>query len=75
MGTCTQTNNKVLQKEKNLLKLVMYFYNVPMHSHPDIDSLINIKLNSCRIIEKGLGKTLIEEIVLFLNSCKIRTPE
>lgn len=46
-----------------------------MHSHPDIDSLINIKLNSCKITDRGLSKTLIEEIVLFLNSYKIRTTE
>ena len=53
----------------------MYFYHAPMHSHPDIDSLINNKLNSCKIIQRGLSKTLIEDIVLFLNSCKIRTQE
>ncbi|CAD8188154.1 unnamed protein product [Paramecium octaurelia] len=75
MGTCTQINNKVLQREKSLLRLVMFFYNVPMHSHPDIDSLINTKLNSCRIIEKGLSQTLIGEIVRFLNSYKSRTAE
>ncbi|CAD8079714.1 unnamed protein product [Paramecium primaurelia] len=75
MGTCTQTNNKVLHQEKTLHKLVMYFYNVSMHSHPDIDSLINIKLDSCKIMQRGLSKTLTEEIVLFLNSYQIRTPE
>ncbi|CAK65422.1 unnamed protein product (macronuclear) [Paramecium tetraurelia] len=75
MGTCTQTNNKVLHSEKTLQRLVMHFYNVSMHSHPDIDSLINTKLNSCKITQRGLSKALIEEIVLFLNSYKTRTPE
>ncbi|CAD8205466.1 unnamed protein product [Paramecium pentaurelia] len=46
-----------------------------MHSHPDIDSLINIKLNTWKITDRGLSKTLIEEILLFLNSYKIRTTE
>lgn len=46
-----------------------------MHSHPDIDSLINTKLNSSKITQRGLSKTLIEEIVLFLNSYKIKTLE
>lgn len=75
MGTCTQTNNKVLHSEKSLQKLILYFYNTPMYSHPDIDCLINTKLDSCKITQRGLTKTLIEEIVLFLNSCKILTPE
>lgn len=46
-----------------------------MQQHPDIDSLVITKLERQKIITRGLSKNLIEEIVFFLNSRRIRNSE
>ncbi|CAD8109048.1 unnamed protein product [Paramecium sonneborni] len=77
MGTCSQGQNieNTKTKERTLNKLVGYFYSIPMQQHPDIDSLVITKLERQKIITRGLSKNLIEEIVFFLNSRRIRNSE
>ncbi|CAD8164578.1 unnamed protein product [Paramecium octaurelia] len=77
MGTCSQGQNieNLKGNERTLMKLVGYFYSIPMQQHPDIDSLVITKLERQKIISRGLSKNLIEEIVYFLNSRKIRNRE